>query len=147
MSFPYTVKELFLKIVAMLLFVAIGFTLAKWFRAHWFWLPVAVMSLVCAAFSLFPDKFQLRISIFLRISAAMLLSFGVFLLYRRLDFILSYGGMEGPNGEGSPLAFIIGMVFEQVYFSLPSLFILWLYSKRKIKYRLAMPNEIEGSSA
>ncbi len=47
-----------------------------------------------------------------------LMILGIFLLGSRLFFIFENGGMEGPDGMGSPMAFLIGFVFEQIFCSL-----------------------------
>lgn len=35
---------------------------------------------------------------------------------RRIAFVMENDGMEGADGHGSPLAFLIGIVFEQAFF-------------------------------
>ncbi len=54
---------------------------------------------------------------------------------KRISFLLKNGGMELPNGMGSPLAFLIGMVSELVFF-IPLTIVLisgliYLFKKRK----------------
>lgn len=54
------------------------------------------------------------------------LALGTFFHYARVDFIIKNGGMEGPNGFGSPLAFLIGWIFTTVVFFIPGvLFVIW----------------------
>jgi len=50
------------------------------------------------------------------------------ILYRtinRILFIFENGGMERADGSGSPMAFLLGIIFEQIFF-IP-LTIVWIY--------------------
>ncbi len=38
---------------------------------------------------------------------------GLWFFWLRVQFIIENGGMEGPDGYGSPLAFLIGWIWEQ----------------------------------
>jgi hypothetical protein len=49
---------------------------------------------------------------------------GVYLFERRVQFIFENGGMEPPDGYGSPLAFLIGWISEQLFSSVPALSLL-----------------------
>lgn len=49
---------------------------------------------------------------------------GLGFLAVRVSFMVKYGGMEGPGGFGSPLAFLIGPTFEQLMFTLPAVGLL-----------------------
>ena len=42
----------------------------------------------------------------------------------RIGFVIWYGGMDAPNLQASPMAFLIGSVFEQLFFTLPALVII-----------------------
>lgn len=50
----------------------------------------------------------------------ILFAIGLVFLGLRIEFMVRNGGMEGPGGRGSPLAFLIGFAFEQLVFSLPA---------------------------
>jgi len=65
------------------------------------------------------------------------LALGSFFHYARIDFIIKNSGMEGPNGHGSPLAFLIGWVFTTLIFFIPGLlFTIWNFiSIRKSRTR------------
>jgi hypothetical protein len=63
----------------------------------------------------------------------LLLALGLFLMARRVEFIAVNHSMEGPAGQGSPAAFIIGWLFEQALTTVPALlfgFGLWRVSGR-----------------
>lgn len=47
----------------------------------------------------------------------LVLAYGMTMLVGRLGFVLWHGGMDGPEGYGSPAAFLIGLVFEQAVFT------------------------------
>jgi hypothetical protein len=49
------------------------------------------------------------------------LVFGSYFHYMRIRFIIENGGMEGPGGFGSPLAFLIGWISTTICFFLPGL--------------------------
>ncbi len=51
------------------------------------------------------------------------LALGTFFHYSRIDFIIKNGGLEGPGGYGSPLAFLIGWAFTTVVFFMPGAFL------------------------
>jgi len=42
-------------------------------------------------------------------------------LYRRIAFIITNGGMERSDGSGSPAAFLFGMAIEAVFTSVPAM--------------------------
>ena len=49
--------------------------------------------------------------------------------YKRVEFINENGGFERTDGYGSPLAFLIGMTFEQIFFiPLSILFVFGIYT-------------------
>lgn len=121
------------RIVAFILILIIGYTLYGWFSSYWFSVPLAVIAIASAIASILPNQYQSKSSVFLKSVAFFLLAFGAFLLYQRLEFMAINEGMEGPEGQGSPMAFLIGFVFEQVFFTLPSIYILWAYSAKRVK--------------
>lgn len=53
--------------------------------------------------------------------AAGVLAAGTLLHYLRVAFILRNHGMEGPNGEGSPLAFLLGWAASTIILFIPGL--------------------------
>jgi hypothetical protein len=59
------------------------------------------------------------------IGVAVLLTVGLVSLGMRAAFVVSNGGIEGPDGFGSPMAFLIGLAFEQGLFTLPSSGLMW----------------------
>ena len=54
------------------------------------------------------------------IGTSIVLAIGLGLLGLRVFFTARNGGIEGPDGFGSPLAFLIGLAFEQMLFSVPA---------------------------
>ena len=50
-----------------------------------------------------------------------MLALGAMLLLGRVGYILRHGGMDSAEEPGSPLAFLLGWIFEQVCVTLPSL--------------------------
>ena len=53
---------------------------------------------------------------------------------RRITFVAREGGMEGADGAGSPMAFVLGMVFEQGLVLIPLTVIafrLWRANQRR----------------
>ncbi len=59
------------------------------------------------------------------IGVGVLLAVGLVFLGLRVAFVVRNGGMEGPDGYGSPLAFLIGLAFEQCAFTLPASGLMW----------------------
>jgi hypothetical protein len=49
------------------------------------------------------------------------LALGCFFHYSRIRFMIDNGSMEGPDGYGSPLAFLLGWITTTVIFFLPGL--------------------------
>jgi hypothetical protein len=49
------------------------------------------------------------------------LALGCFFHYDRIRFMIENGGMEGPGGYGSPLAFLLGWITTTIIFFLPGL--------------------------
>jgi len=49
------------------------------------------------------------------------LALGCFFHYARIRFMIENGGMEGPGGYGSPLAFLLGWITTTIIFFLPGL--------------------------
>jgi hypothetical protein len=54
---------------------------------------------------------------------------------RRITFVIVNQSMEGPHGEGSPMAFILGFLSEQILFFIPmtTLLILAFIARHKIR--------------
>ncbi len=119
--------------VAFFLIGLIGFTLYWWTKTHWVSVPIVMIVVVCAIASILPPRYQYRSSILSRGFALGIFVLGMFLMYSRFSFIVENGGMEGPDGVGSPLAFLIGFAFEQLFFTLPSFYIMWAYSKKRVE--------------
>ena len=67
------------------------------------------------------------------VGTSIVLAIGLGLLGLRVFFTIRNGGMEGPDGFGSPLAFLIGLAFEQMLFSVPA-FGLLLALKRSLRH-------------
>jgi hypothetical protein len=59
------------------------------------------------------------------IGIGVLLAVGLVFLGLRVAFAVENGGLEGPGGLGSPLAFAIGLAFEQGVFTLPASGLMW----------------------
>ena len=49
------------------------------------------------------------------------LSIGALLFARRIAFIVENGAMEPPDGMGSPAAFVLGWLTEQLFTSVPAI--------------------------
>lgn len=47
-----------------------------------------------------------------------------FQVFRRIEFILREGGMERADGYGSPLAFLVGMIFEGLILAIPAVILM-----------------------
>jgi hypothetical protein len=65
--------------------------------------------------------------------AGSMIVLGAFLFARRVGFVLEHGGMDSSNEPGSPAAFLIGWVFEQIMVTLPAVFLtvaLWRVGAR-----------------
>lgn len=54
----------------------------------------------------------------------LILGLGVLMLLRRIWFVILHGGMDTLDTPGSPMAFLIGLIFEQVFITLPALVIV-----------------------
>ena len=67
------------------------------------------------------------------VGTSIVLAIGLGFLGLRVFFTIRNGGMEGPDGFGSPLAFLIGLAFEQMLFSVPA-FGLLLALKRSLRH-------------
>lgn len=63
---------------------------------------------------------------------------GCFLTVRRIMFVIENQGMERADGFGSPLAFLIGLIFEQCFLFVPMtiLFGLGIAAIRSACYRV-----------
>jgi hypothetical protein len=72
------------------------------------------------------------------VGVGVLLATGLRFLVLRSAFMVENGGMEGPEGRGSPLAFLIGLVFEQLVFSIPAACLL-LALRRSYRLATAVP--------
>ena len=94
---------------------------------------MAILSLGCAIAAVLPSQYQPKVSLLIKGFAICILVFGGYLLYGRLEFIFINGGMEGPDGYGSPLAFLIGLIFEQTFFTLSSFYLLWAFSTKRVQ--------------
>ena len=70
----------------------------------------------------------------------LVLACGVALFGARLAFVLRHGGMDGPEGYGSPAAFLIGLAFEQAVFTGPALglLVLFLFRRNRMKVERAV---------
>lgn len=66
----------------------------------------------------------LRFKVSVLVAAILCVPFS-YRLVSRVLFVLEHGGMEGLDGYGSPLAFLIGLFFESLIF-IP-LFLLFIY--------------------
>ena len=44
---------------------------------------------------------------------------------RRIAFVMREGGLDRADGEGSPMAFVLGVVFEQGFVFIPLTLIAW----------------------
>lgn len=63
---------------------------------------------------------------FLFFGSLGVLAAGTFFHYVRIDFILRNGGMEGPRGYGSPVAFLLGWLMTTVVLFVPGVvFSIW----------------------
>lgn len=101
-----------------LTFAIIGFILLIW---------------VASTIGLFMQK---KWSWFLALSSVAVLWILMFIqTTRRIIFVVANQSMEGPKGEGSPMAFIINFVFEQIFLFIPMtvLLILAISARRKIR--------------
>jgi len=62
-----------------------------------------------------------------------MVALGLFLLGRRIAYVIQYGSMDGGPGQGSPVAFLIGAVFELSTTTLPALGLaVWLRRSHKL---------------
>lgn len=120
-----------IRAISAILISAIGYFLFSNLKPAWLSITVAFASIICVVGAVLPVTYQKMGSLLVKAFAASILIFGIFLLYQRMAFIGRNGGMEGPGGHGSPLAFLLGFISEQVIFTLPALFLFWAYSKRR----------------
>jgi hypothetical protein len=44
---------------------------------------------------------------------------------RRIGYVVREGGLDGRNGDGSPMAFVLGVIFEQGFVFIPLTLIAW----------------------
>jgi len=87
-----------------------------------FCLGSTIVLWVGAVFSGKDERYGIKVSV---IFSAIVCTPFLYRLIARLRFVLEYGGMEGPQGYGSPLAFLIGAIFELLFFV--PLFVLCIY--------------------
>ena len=65
-------------------------------------------------------------------SSFVTLAIGTLFHLLRIGFIIKNGGMEPPDGMGSPMAFILGWIFTTVFMFLPGLaFVAWNMMHRR----------------
>lgn len=94
---------------------------------------LSILTLLTLVAIALPIRYQHYSSYLVKLYATCLFLLGMLMLYRRWDFVLVNGSMEGPNGEGSPLAFLFVGMIEQFLFTLPALCMFWAYSKRRVQ--------------
>lgn len=122
-----------IRTISTILISIIGYFLFSNLKPAWLSLAAGFGSIICAMAAILPVKHQRIGSRLVKAFAASIFAFGMYFLYLRLSFMDRNGGMEGPGGHGSPLAFLLGLVSEQVIFTLPALFLLWAYSRRRVE--------------
>ena len=64
---------------------------------------------------------------------------GLYFIALRINFILENGGMESPDGMGSPMAFLIGFLFELVFLAFAGTFVITTSYRRlnKVRFKVA----------
>jgi hypothetical protein len=68
-------------------------------------------------------------------------------LYAHRQFVIENKSFEGPHGEGSPLAFLIGLVFSLfwfVYFSIVTMMGVRLMLRDREERRAAAAGAVQG---
>ena len=75
------------------------------------------------------------------ISGGIPFGFGLFLLWRRVSFVLEHGRMEGPDGYGSPAAFIVNGIWEQMLFTAPPMALFLLLFIACFRHVRATPHD------
>jgi len=79
---------------------------------------ILLACILCVVWSLY-WSLKKNLSYSFHVSYLLVCIFWLGLFYqtcRRLMFVVSNDSLEGPGGAGSPLAFLIGMFFEQLLF-------------------------------
>ena len=85
-------------------------------------LPPAVAAAISLAFvvALWRDRATASQALLLTATLLALAGLaGLFLLLRRISFVVTHGSMD-PGTSGSPLAFLIGAAYEQAILTLPA---------------------------
>lgn len=106
------------KIASAIMSLPCGFLIAvqifnlKTFEAL---VPIALLLLFWGSFWLLRKRIRFAFAT----SYLLALAFWLPLLYqtlRRIQFVLENGGMERTDGQGSPMAFLLGLTMEQFFF-------------------------------
>ncbi len=103
--------------ITFVLILLISLALLSVTRGVWFTALVGLVCLSALAAPILKGAFP-RFSFYAaRLFAGACFIVGLWLLWRRWSFIEANGGIEGPGGLGSPAAFVLGMGFEQMLFT------------------------------